>query len=98
MWPRDWSSDVCSSDLTGVGLNAWVAVVFVLFGFAAPEVGVDALVGVLIEAIDGAAQDGRLDVKLGGELFDGEIGRASCRERVGVRVWGWSLSLLMLLG
>lgn len=56
---------------TGVGLNAWVAVVFVLFGFAAPEVGVDALVGVLIEAIDGAAQGGRLDVKLGGELFDG---------------------------
>src|SRR5207253_3853835 len=29
-WPRDWSSDVCSSDLAGVGYP-------VLFGFVAAE-------------------------------------------------------------
>src|SRR5215208_1707489 len=30
-WPRDWSSDVCSSDLR-LGLDAWVAVPLALLG------------------------------------------------------------------
>src|SRR5690625_7336960 len=54
-WPRDWSSDVCSSDLEGV------------------DHGGDVRGAQLLRSIQ--AREGIL----GGA--DGEIGRASCRER-----------------
>src|SRR5207249_8047285 len=81
---RDWSSDVCSSDLSAVALVVLVA------GCAVPNAG-------LYESDTGAA--GRAPAsELSGAWHgtfgwvgayhyeDEEIGRASCRERVGVRV------------
>src|SRR5690625_7564875 len=67
-WPRDWSSDVCSSDLNElIELGHTVLVV---------EHNMD-----VIKSADWV-------VDLGPEGGDGggEIGRASCRERVGR--WG----------
>src|SRR5207253_4187066 len=66
-WPRDWSSDVCSSDLP------------------APVRQSHDLVEIVRHEVD--------DSRLGGLV--GEIGRASCRERV--RIWGgggalWSIA------
>src|SRR5207253_4746878 len=94
-WPRDWSSDVCSSDLAGRSLLLEQPVVD-----RAPMQGEtdgllvavgDGLSGRLVSG-DGDEGDlpGRRLRGLGGEegevdLFDdGQIGRASCRERV----WG----------
>src|SRR5690625_7817440 len=62
-WPRDWSSDVCSSDLGQ------------LAGVPPGRVGGDGSVGEL-GAAGSACSVG------------GEIGRASCRERVWVSVVG----------
>src|SRR5207245_5599275 len=69
---RDWSSDVCSSDLTqhqGLDLDA---------------------------ALAGSARPGHDDInsqdRFFGPIFEaGQIGRASCRERVKIAVVGLSL-------
>src|SRR5206468_4993146 len=88
---RDWSSDVCSSDLRlsdegenlsgpdlqavdGVSLEIWPREVLALVG----------------ESGSGKTTLGRCVLGLqqptaGNVLLDGEIGRASCRERV----WVW---------
>src|SRR5207253_8156793 len=82
-WPRDWSSDVCSSDLdfyhsllrtswlrTLLLLASAFLLVNVVFAFAYAEAGgvANARPGSLLDA-----------------FFFSEIGRASCRER------GWML-------
>src|SRR5439155_18557471 len=88
-WPRDWSSDVCSSDLVAelsglLGLLALALACIGLYGLLAYEVarrtreiGIRTALG---------AQRGdvlRLVVKQGLSLaLVGEIGRASCRKRV----------------
>src|SRR5687768_18316391 len=89
---RDWSSDVCSSDLTGqrrVGNAAHTsgAVLGLLVGLAvvargAARVGAVAAVavGLVLAVVGGAAVTPSAD-----EL---EIGRAACRGRGGVRVGG----------
>src|SRR3546814_4456459 len=64
----DWSSDVCSSDLVGLGHEARLAV-------AGPAVGR----GVVLEVLAADLEDLEQEVLLGGGQ---EIGRASCRERV----------------
>src|SRR5690625_7210608 len=73
-WPRDWSSDVCSSDLkSAVGLE-WIAELRHQF----PELP--------IVGIGGINRDNASSVIEAGA--DGEIGRASCRERVKSRECG----------
>src|SRR5690625_6081252 len=70
-WPRDWSSDVCSSDLCGGILKPDV----VFFGETARR----EVVGAAFDVLDGA----RTLLVLGSSLtVQSEIGRASCRERV----------------
>src|SRR3546814_19801455 len=113
----DWSSDVCSSDLAGVGKGFLVAAKDVVVGAG---VGSDAqaVSHVLAQPVDLLGSDVASDVQLAGteallhrraffhgvvdDLVDGdivrivelvvldtrglEIGRASCRERVGKSV------------
>src|SRR5206468_5805453 len=95
---RDWSSDVCSSDLNpSLGLGAEQ------FTPGGPKAGGDALAQaqytvILNQIIElGGKRDRRIDSAraatrvTGYELEDvrrQEIGRASCRERVGVGVGG----------
>src|SRR5207253_8133802 len=86
-WPRDWSSDVCSSDL---GVEALLRV----------AVGV---IRAELNALEKAFRNGVRDTKLPVRVADlarrgriaiaavmahiemPEIGRASCRERVSIR-------------
>src|SRR5438105_12428968 len=77
---RDWSSDVCSSDLDGDDAEA--DVVGAAVGFEAGAEGGaagPAFVGPAAAPAD--AGEGAVAVGLGGGLGD-EIGRASCRGRV----------------
>src|SRR5690606_39341718 len=93
---RDWSSDVCSSDLVPAGTpvgNAsyWEkigdydslgqAVASLLVRMSNAEVSLDDLTGELI------AQSQEI-LALQSDLTGLEIGRASCRERVWVQVVG----------
>src|SRR5688500_19532209 len=67
----DWSSDVCSSDLTREGCSLRRVTMMLSLAFLAPS---------LVKA----AADGQLPRGIGvSRLFDppAEIGRASCRER-----------------
>src|SRR5690625_7302161 len=81
-WPRDWSSDVCSSDLRGIDR----------FGCDLPALcaagggGVAALADVAPPPA-GAPGAGRCE-RRGGRVARREIGRASCRERGVVTVGG----------
>src|SRR5439155_12720414 len=77
-WPRDWSSDVCSSDLcptswrrTPPAVPAWVAVL-------RHEVGHDPVPAgaVKVAPVNQGEKGGDCERGLG------QIGRASCRERV----------------
>src|SRR5207253_7905647 len=76
-WPRDWSSDVCSSDLVSVDMTSgelliWTTPYTPFFG--ADDLGAARTVGEMtLLALDRA----RL-FSSGGS--GGEIGRASCRE------------------
>src|SRR3546814_7155362 len=67
----DWSSDVCSSDLAAL---------------LVPDAGVliagDMLSDVEVPLPDLAAEDPLGDYERALDLFAGQIGRASCRERV----------------
>src|SRR5439155_14274616 len=76
-WPRDWSSDVCSSDLSGVGvytLNAGT-----ILGNN-ENVGADqGGVGTFNQT---GGYQSQFSLALG---MTNEIGRASCRERV--QIW-----------
>src|SRR2546429_7337939 len=73
---RDWSSDVCSSDLlfSGGNLNlAKLAIPVLVLGIVAQAVLVVQFVGDLVES----------SFEFGDAAnFQHEIGRASCRERV----------------
>src|SRR5439155_9920464 len=96
-WPRDWSSDVCSSDL---GNQQEGAVKLLDFGVARAsgalklaQTAHSMIVGtpsyMSPEAFTGIEVDGRSDVySLGAVLFEMQIGRASCRERVEITVVG----------
>src|SRR5439155_6662890 len=73
-WPRDWSSDVCSSDLSAARVSAPILHLGALTRAADRQ-------GALLEV------DGDRLLRYAGEVeriheFAHEIGRASCRERV----------------
>src|SRR5690625_6956174 len=73
-WPRDWSSDVCSSDLIADG------VVHLPGGRTCP-------VAPMIGCIGVAAADGEMSTVMPSYPTGGnKIGRASCRERRGGQV------------
>src|SRR5437868_14657588 len=74
---RDWSSDVCSSDLLGGALLAPAALSLLMTMFTEGRERNLAL------GIYGAASGSGAAA---GVLLGGEIGRASCRERVEVSV------------
>src|SRR5256886_8405019 len=78
----DWSSDVCSSDLTRVDITATGAES--LSGLATPDRHIS-VVG-LVNANGGAQLKPGIVLTVGTATYsvpkDGEIGRASCRERV----------------
>src|SRR5439155_18251656 len=75
-WPRDWSSDVCSSDLAQ---NAAIPIFHELLqhGFA----GNDVIAGQL-NLLRPQQQHGRSIKKKSCPMIRTEIGRVSCRERV----------------
>src|SRR5207302_5767890 len=88
---RDWSSDVCSSDLsvatsrgspTVTGLSAsgpaFVYIILESLAEAGVKVGLPRDVATLLSA----------QTLLGAATVALEIGRASCRERLGGRSWG----------
>src|SRR5439155_7050998 len=91
-WPRDWSSDVCSSDLTPTRALDQHAVDAALFDEARVGVCGTLPLAVLREQkdevprpgpVEGAADDRRVDgVAQRGHEQSEEIGRASCRETV----------------
>src|SRR5690606_40364083 len=87
---RDWSSDVCSSDLVTVGVDGATASggVFAARATAGAVVSVDVLAVLAAALASGvAAQDAVAVAPVG---FD-EIGRASCRERV--EMWGGAVAV-----
>src|SRR5439155_12697971 len=78
-WPRDWSSDVCSSDL-GIGaiwlFSLLLAGLWFCFGCTEDEKA---------NSADPAGQTNSAPAALTPETLSGKsykIGRASCRERV----------------
>src|SRR3546814_19320705 len=90
----DWSSDVCSSDLI-VGAGNAVNLTDGLDGLATMPVIIASVAFMLIAYIVGRADyatylgiphvpgAGDLTILLGAIIGAGQIGRASCRERVG---------------
>src|SRR5690625_7893381 len=74
-WPRDWSSDVCSSDLAYEG---WKQEITEGLAAAHEEAPLD---GFFYDIHGAMSVDGMEDAE--GDL---KIGRASCRERVEVSV------------
>src|SRR5207245_8279565 len=85
---RDWSSDVCSSDLDGllrlaVDYSAREAIFRAACRFyKVTELSRDSFARVLGEVNHDGAADVDLLIRTGGEQ---KIGRASCRERVWMR-------------
>src|SRR5207253_8730203 len=88
-WPRDWSSDVCSSDLVVTLASVILGALAIMLSVIAMALAQDTVrVRGTIERIDGStymvkARDGaELKVTLADSpQIAGEIGRASCRER-----------------
>src|SRR5207253_5367314 len=77
-WPRDWSSDVCSSDLAPpAAVWSWRVVYRSSLAVTVSGVGLEcwSFVG------DGAAGGADAVRALKGDDEGAEIGRASCRER-----------------
>src|SRR5207249_9114404 len=94
---RDWSSDVCSSDLTLFGDDYQFTVgaesvpytrSFTSFGAAAAEAGRSRIYGGIhytFDNVNALAAGGEVAAYVvGGFLKPREIGRASCRERGGL--------------
>src|SRR5207253_5512570 len=83
-WPRDWSSDVCSSDLEWdrqEALCLWFTVDLVTFQRMVSVLpDVERRIKLLEFAAQHATRPG------GAESHTLQIGRASCRERVSVAV------------
>src|SRR5207253_5462147 len=95
-WPRDWSSDVCSSDL-GAKLEVLPTrravqqspspgkqVVHSVYPAGAAEPISPQRLGVVFNHAMQA--QGYITGEIAFKMKDGEIGRASCRERVESRV------------
>src|SRR3546814_9579183 len=85
----DWSSDVCSSDLASTGTRATAARVASESDLPlAPMFAVDVNEDVRFEFQVVNASEKKLEVKFADGrthdwvVFDSQIGRASCRERV----------------
>src|SRR5690625_6191759 len=78
-WPRDWSSDVCSSDL--IILTSWL-----LTNVLSHSVWVTLHIVAFFIGGYAQAKEGIIDTIEEKEL--NEIGRASCRERVYCSVIG----------
>src|SRR5207253_5591418 len=84
-WPRDWSSDVCSSDLNGCVVDPMVLVeelqAIERRGIR-PELYLSDRAHLILpyhRLIDAAEEAAKAGAKVG---TTGQIGRASCRERV----------------
>src|SRR5206468_5480096 len=82
---RDWSSDVCSSDLDGVRRALTNNADVVIRGRRFPLVGTVSMDNVTVDVGDAAVEPGDPAVVIGAGIT-AEIGRASCRERVEVAV------------
>src|SRR5207253_6559026 len=97
-WPRDWSSDVCSSDLPAAFATTYPALgVLNIMHLATPESAILSAVifnALIIIALIPLALKGVRYRPLGAGL---EIGRASCRERGERRESGWSSEKTMLV-
>src|SRR5690625_8043697 len=76
MWPRDWSSDVCSSDLSRLSKAGVVLITAAL----AQDVGIEKGLSGHLTARRYAGGEPGEEVPVG--LVLAEIGRASCRDRV----------------
>src|SRR5439155_19178520 len=78
-WPRDWSSDVCSSDLCRslAGTIAWREIGSIVARHWLPYAVLATLLLVISMLRGDRALPGRAAA-----VGLGEIGRASCRERV----------------
>src|SRR5439155_4208220 len=79
-WPRDWSSDVCSSDLVWVGFEAgrlfhWSAMDSIFLGAMLSVSSTTIIVKALAEL-------GKSKERFAELIFGIQIGRASCRERL----------------
>src|SRR5690625_7174538 len=102
-WPRDWSSDVCSSDLEansyGIDVNE------LTLNFSKVQNRKEDIINRLHQGVQGLMKKGKIDVYngigriLGPSIFSPipgtisiEIGRASCRERVSIRLLDVSLT------
>src|SRR5437870_8383162 len=74
-WPRDWSSDVCSSDL-----ETFIFILFVYFYFFFPTFSLKGYMYSFVTWLNCMSQG------FGVQIILSEIGRASCRERVYILV------------
>src|SRR5207253_6795693 len=85
-WPRDWSSDVCSSDLFYVpDIGTAQEVNFTILG-GMGEATTGGPVMNVMPKVGGNEFHGTFFANGSGAALQGEIGRASCRESV--EVWG----------
>src|SRR5690625_7190008 len=83
MWPRDWSSDVCSSDLDPEHANAYNALGYI---YADQNRNLAEAQNLLEHAMELEPDNPYVLDSVGWYLYRvGEIGRGSCRE--GGRVW-----------
>src|SRR5439155_13317042 len=78
-WPRDWSSDVCSSDLAHPA-GYWCKKVQGTIGVVPLAEVMDLAPDLLAPVTGRVGGEREVGVGLGG--LGGQIGRASCRERV----------------
>src|SRR5207253_4283546 len=91
-WPRDWSSDVCSSDLTrplGSFIHCCGGEKWYCGRYSSPYCGAALSVCATASPVGTSASTAAhaffipLPFSVGGSCRAAQIGRASCRERVG---------------
>src|SRR5439155_2174139 len=93
-WPRDWSSDVCSSDLaSATAARAGLTLVELAFRWLLSRPGADTVIvgATTLDQLEDnllacqgppLTEDVLAECDAIWEKLRGEIGRASCRERV----------------